>query len=109
MKEKEALFRKIKAGIRGLFQAAYVYVDSIGLNALHVFERYGLDVNITEIHIQNKDAEGLCVIRAYVAKKRTSEFEKCMDVHKRNSILLGWGSTDQCKKVVDAIHCVAES
>ncbi len=107
-KKNESLFVRLKAGVMGLFYAAYVYIDSDNANSLHLLNEKGIKYKIKDGYKMEDDQEHLSMLIVYIPRKKASSFEECMEIHKRNSILLGWGCTEQCKKMIEDMHLCAE-
>ncbi len=110
MKKNDSLYVKLKAGVMGFFRSVYVYIDSDNANSIHLFRERGLKFRIKEGMKPVDNPESLNLLFVYVPKSKADVFEECMEIHKRNSIILGWGCTEQCQKMIEDMHkCATEN
>lgn len=106
---EDKMYVKLRLGIMRLFRSAYAYVDTLDMNALHVFKEAGLRVKLNRRFVKPGGKEDLAIVFVYVSRGKESLFEECMEKHQRNSLLLGWGNSRECvdvKKSIFSVVCV---
>ena len=76
----------------------YAYIDTAE-NTGNIMRKHGITGKILHKLRASMNSE-LAIVVVQFAKKKENEFLLAMAAHKRDSILLGWGNTVECKKMV---------
>ena len=102
--EEKNLFVKLKARFyERLFYSAYAFVDTKAGNGLTLLTREGVKVNLLNVMV-SKDSD--CVISVVkIPNKQEQRFLDLMARHRKNSIIVGWGDTEDYRRTVDDLLC----
>ena len=107
--EDKSLYVRLSAGIMRFFRSAYAYVDTWDNHAEKLLLRNGVRIKKKDIYTKNGEHSNYLVVVATLPRSKRTVFEECMERHRKDSIILGWGNTEEYMSVVDDIHRMAEA
>ena len=71
--------------------------------------RNGIRIKKKGVYTREDSHSAYVVVLAALPRSKRKTFEETMERHRKDSIILGWGNTEEYMSVVDDIHRMAEA
>ena len=102
--EERSLFVKLKVHFyERLFYSAYAFVDTKAGNGYTLLTREGVKFKTLSVMVSEGSDYSISVIR--IPNRSEQKFLDLMARHRKNSIIVGWGDTEDYRRTVDDLLC----
>ena len=91
---------------RNPFRCIYVYIERVE-EIGRILKRNGVKGKILDVYVSQSGCT-LAMVIIRLRKADETQFINAMRDHKRNSVLFGWGATEECSMITNDLHSASK-